>query len=142
MDAEIERAAETFRERTYPEALQQDARRVEFATVPDKLDAECPDNPEPLFTCPRYKLIVTSAICGKCKADGKFRQSLYANYIRNRAARALICEHRGKPIETLTVACCGGKRTVNIGVYPCKLSGRQVAEPDCWLCDKYKVAPE
>ena len=104
----------------------------------DAKTIECPPSPPGLFACVRYKLVVSAAICGRCKREPEFKQSLFADYVRNRAARGLPCAHRGERVETVEVPCCGSK-TIKLGRYPCDSAARIISDPDCWLCNDYQV---
>ena len=97
---------------------------------------DCPTNPAPLMVCPRYKLIVSDDICRRCKADPEFKQSLFASYIRNRAARVTPCAHATAVLGEESISCCGGKKTATIKKRTCERYG-PVSDPDCWLCPDY-----
>lgn len=99
----------------------------------------CPNNPEQIFPCPRYRLVVTKEICERCHRDADFKQSLFSRYVRNRAARALPCKYKGTLINSITVPCCGGRKKALIGVYHCNINGYSniVRDPDCWICERY-----
>jgi len=101
----------------------------------------CPETDEYLYACPRFRLIVSAAICRECKSAPMFRQALFADYIRNRGTRNLPCKHRGKHLETRTVSCCGGTKATRIGIHQCDLRNERVAEPDCWTCEQYEPKP-
>jgi len=111
------------------------ARKAAAASRPDA--PPCPKRPKTLQVCPRYKLIVSKAICERCKVDPEFKQSLFAMYIRNRAARTARCRHGGEPVGTKMVTCCGGAKKAEISLRDCKLHNR-VSDPDCWVCGDYK----
>lgn len=98
----------------------------------------CPTTDETLYPCPRFRFVVTQAVCRQCKSDGAFRDSLFQRYVRNRAARAMPCVHRGRLRDTVSYPCCGGDRRAFMGLYPCQITGRMIADPDCWLCDEYE----
>jgi len=127
MDREIQSAARVFEQRR---GFSRSRNGIEH-------NARCPDEPNPLFICPRYKLVVSADICRRCKRDAEFKQSLFANYIRNRAAREQRCRWAGEPTGTETVNCCCGQYDVQITHYMCALHNA-VTDPDCWLCDDYQ----
>lgn len=135
MDSDILAAAKTYAEYHHAPILYM---ATTMAAPPIPVP-ECPENPEPLFACPRYQLVVTADICARCKAEPDFKQSLYARYVRDRAARGLPCKHQGKAVETREVVCCGGHKTASVNLYDCSKLGRRVAEPDCWVCDLYQA---
>ena len=103
-----------------------------------KVNPSCPKPVDNVLPCPRYKLVVSAAICERCKSDPEFKQSLFAAYVRNRAARALPCRHQSERIAVKHVKCCGGQKTANVGEYKCAWRAGRVTDPDCWLCADYQ----
>ena len=65
------------------------------------------------------------------------RQKLFTAYVCNRAARTDPCWHRGPKVDAIAIKTCGGAREATFEVSLCSLTGKRVADPDCWLCDKY-----
>ena len=123
-----------YQPETAHDAQQIKPKPLESDTVPEG----CPDKPEMISVCPRYKIVVTADICARCKSDPIFRQSLYARYVRNRAAYGLPCKYRSERRETKFIPCCNGAKTMRIHVHLCTLGMRCVADPDCWMCEQYE----
>lgn len=85
----------------------------------------------------RSGLVVTEAICARCRADTAFAVDLFATYIRNRATRGMPCRHRGEALEA-AVAFVNGGRKIAVARYRCGRHG-EVAVPDCWVCADYEI---
>jgi len=131
MDRDIQSAARVFERRS---GL---SRRID-GTHPN---TGCPGEPDPLLICPRYKLVVSADICRRCKVQPEFKQSLFASYIRNQAAREKPCRWAGEPTGTDTVKCCGGRYDAHIAHYIYTLHNA-VTDPDCWVCADYEPKGE
>jgi len=104
-----------------------------------KKPGECPESPELIFTCAKYRIVVSRETCIRCKADPLFKQSMFIDYVRNRASRDTPCKYASSPVEMRSVPCCGGKRAVLIMIVHCSLYHKTKCESDCWLCDQYSA---
>ena len=136
MDADIKAAAESFQQRNPGRADKRgcpDCKKKMLARM--KADS-CPDNPTALHVCPAHKLIVSPRICKQCKRFPAFRDSLSADYIRNRAMRGKPCKWAGEPVSVEQVKHDGGY-TTDISLYACALH-RKVYAIDCHVCKDYQ----
>jgi len=101
----------------------------------------CPAPNDAALVCPRFRLVVSPGICERCEADPLFRQGLHARYLKQRTERQdKPCIHRSPQLGERRLRCCGNKHEHVVGIYLCRVNGspRKVADPDCWMCEKWE----
>jgi len=91
-----------------------------------------------VVACRRYKQIVTKAICERCKGDPELKQRLFATYLQGMKERPGKCTHRGPDVRSHTIKCCGLPEETTVQVFHCGFHDKEMADPDCWICEHYK----
>jgi len=119
------------------EVYESKCRSCEHYQVVSGGTASCPIAPKGLFVCETFTLVVSAAICRRCRRDPRFRNRLLDEYVRNRAARNGRCKWITEVLEPEQVPCCGGEHVVSIDTFHCALHKR-VAQVDCWVCPDYR----
>ena len=110
--------------------------KSELRNQPSEIKTQCPENPTALHICPVHKLIVSPRICKACKRFPAFRDTFFAEYIRNRAGREQPCRWAGKPTGVEQVEHDGGY-TTSVNLFACALH-KKIYAVDCHVCKDYQ----